>query len=336
MSTVPAAPAVDLDTLADLCAPWCLRVVVTLGVADALAGGAGRVDDLAAAAGCDAGALAEVLGHLVGLGVTECAPGGAFALTPAGRGLLEPGRRLFLDLSGIGGRMAGAWATLPAYVRTGQPAYADAFGLPFWQDLETHPALRASFDALMGGVGHGPADPELLADGWAGVRHLVDVGGGTGDMLCAVLRSHKGMRGTLVDLPQTAGEAARAIDAAGLSDRAQVVGQSFFDPLPAGGDAYLLRKVLNDWPDAEAVAILRRCAEAAGAGGRVLVAGGVSPDGALATLTPERVLVGGRDRPLAVFVRLAGEAGLAVVRSGHGGGGRFVVECRPVVRERGT
>src|SRR5262249_50287980 len=152
---------VDLGALCDLCTPWCIHVVATLRIADLIAAGTTDVDRLAAAAGCDADALHNVLGHLVGKGVFQETAAGRFALTDAAQGLLDPAQRLFLDLEGIGGRIAGAWGTLLTYVRTGAPAYHELFGLPFWEDLAAHPDLAASFDALMGPAGHGTPNPDF-------------------------------------------------------------------------------------------------------------------------------------------------------------------------------
>ena len=318
----------DLDALTDLCTPWCLHVVATLRVAEHVAAGVTEVDRLAAAAGCDAGALHHVLGWLVGKGVFEEPAPGRFALNDAARGLLDHGR--FLDLDGIGGRMAHAWGTLLTYVRTGASGYAEVFGLPFWEDLAAHPEVAASFDALMGPAGHGTPDADVpLSGGWEPVRTVVDVGGGTGAMLAEILRARPHVRGVLVDLPGTVARAAETFRAAGVADRVTTAGQSFFDPLPAGADVYLLKKVLNDWPDQETTAILRRCAEAARPGGRVVVLGGVTADDAPRRLAIEMVLVGGRSNTLAEFGTLAREAGLAVSATGRLPSGGLVVECRP-------
>jgi hypothetical protein len=254
---------IDLWALADLCTPWCLHVVATLGIAERIESGTDELGELAAEAGCDAEVLHAVMGHLVDRGVFAEPELGRFALNDAARGLLDPGLRLALDLGGIGGRMAHAWATLPDYVRTGRPGYESVFGRPFWEDLDAHPEVAASFDALIGPAGHGAPDPDLpLERGWDSVRTVVDVGGGTGAMLAETLRARPGVRGTLVELPRTVARSAEIFAAAGVADRVTTSAQSFFDPLPAGADLYLLRGVLNDWPDEEAVAILRRCAEA--------------------------------------------------------------------------
>jgi len=157
------------------------------------------------------------------------------------------------------------------------------------------------------------------------------VGGGTGTLLAEVLRTHPGVRGTLVDQPATVARAGRTFQDAGVADRVTMTAQSFFDPLPAGGDLYLLKSVLSDWPDAEAVAILARCAAAARPAGRVVLVNEVSPDGEGGP-APELlmlVLVGGRGRSLAEFRPLARQAGLEVVAAGRQQSGRFTVECAP-------
>ena len=143
-----AEPAVDLWTLSDLCTPWCIRVVATLHIAEHIASGVTDVAALAAATASDTDALHSVLSYLVARGVFIEEVPGRFALNDTARGLLNAG--LFLGLDGIGGRMTHVWSTLPAYVRTGKPGYADVFGAPFWDDLAAHPDVGADFDALMG------------------------------------------------------------------------------------------------------------------------------------------------------------------------------------------
>jgi 2,7-dihydroxy-5-methyl-1-naphthoate 7-O-methyltransferase len=316
----------DLDSLTDLQTPWCVHVVATLRIAEHLQAGVTAIDDLAEASGCHARALHNVLGHLVHKGVFLEPTPGEFALNDAARQLLDGSK--FLDLNGIGGRMAGAWSTLPTYVRTGRPGYHEVFGLPFWEDLAAHPDVAGSFDDLIGPGGHGTPDASFeVSGGWEQVRTVVDVGGGTGAMLAELLRTRPAVQGTLVDLPGTVARAGHTFEDARVADRATLAGQSFFDPLPPGADLYLVRHVLNDWPDEETVAILRRCAEAAGRDGRVVVMGGVSPDDAPRRLVIEMVLVGGVTNSLAEFRELAGRAGLEVVQAERQGR-EFVVECR--------
>lgn len=320
---------VNLNALSDLCTPWCEHVVATLRIAHHLAAGMDEINALAAAANCNADYLGQVLRHLIGKGVFEETAPGQFALNEAARELLDPGWQLGLNLDGFGGRMAYAWGTLLKAVRTGAPAYEELFGRHYWEDLDAHPEIAAEFDAIMGPAGHGVPDPEILLNGgWESVRTVVDVGGGTGALLAEILRAHPKIQGILVDFPKTVARAAQTFKAAGVADRVKTIGQSFFDPLPAGADLYVLSKVLNDWPDRETVAILKRCAEAARPAGRIVISGGVSPDDAPAGLSIETVLLGGKTNTLAEFRELVREAGLEVSAVGRLPSGRSVVECR--------
>jgi hypothetical protein len=328
---MPEQEAATLESLSDLRTPWLIHVVATLRIADHIAAGMDQIDALAAAAGCDRYALHRALTSLADKGVFEETSPGRFALNHLSRGLLDPQARIGLDLNGIGGRMAYAWGTLLNYVRTGKPAYHEVFGLPFWEDLDAHPEVAASFDALIGPTGHGTPNPEFqIIGGWDGVRSVVDVGGGTGALLAEILRMRPHLHGTLVDLPRTVASSAEIFRIAGVADRVMTVGQSFFDPLPAGADLYLLKGILNDWPDAEAMAILSRCAEAARPDGRVVALGGVTQDQARVGLVIEMALCGGKHRAVTEFRELAREAGLEVLAAERQPSGYFVTECRPI------
>jgi hypothetical protein len=306
----------------DLATPWALRVAVTLRIAERLEHGAMHIDRLAADTRCDPESLARVLRHLVQQGFFEEPAPGEFHLNDASHQLTSAEARFGLDLEGIGGRMSYVWSTLLEAVRSGRPHYDSVFEKPFWEDLDAHPTVAASFDALMG-PGHGPQDPAVLLDSdWSGVRTVVDVGGGTGSLLTAIVDAHPSVNGVLVDLPRTVARSE-------AHERITVVGQSFFEPLPSGGDLYLLKNLLADWPDADAERLLQRCAEAARPNGRVIVLGGVSPGTNAAPELLMLVLVGGKARSLDEFRSLAARAGLEVVKSGALPSGRFAVECRP-------
>ena len=148
-------------------------------------------------------------------------------------------------------------------------------------------------------------------------------------MLAAILTAHPIARGTLVELPRTIDRAAKLLAEANLTDRVTLVPGSFFDPLPADGDLYILKSVLNDWPDSEALAILRRCREVTSASSRVVVIGGVSNGPQAGALSIEGVLLGGRDRTLTEFQTIADRAEFQIARTGTQPSGRFVVELRP-------
>ena len=320
----------DLWALTDLCTPWCVHVVITLRVAEHLVEGRNELGALAEAAGADRDALQRVLRHLIEKGLFKEPRPGHFELNDGARALLGPEARVAFDLDGFGGRMAHAWGTLLQAVRTGKPAYREVFGRDYWDDLAAHPAIAAQFDELMGPAGHGVPDPEVLPSGdWENIRTVVDVGGGTGSLLVEILKKYKNTEGILVDLPSTVAKAGRVFAAAGVAERAGVAGQSFFDPLPAGGDLYILSRVLVDWPDKEALAILRRCAEAARkSSGRVVVftnsdRGEPAPPDLLML-----VLVGGKSRTIEELEAMGTEAGLVIRKIGRQASGRVLVEFR--------
>jgi len=143
---------VNLEQMLDLATPWCLRAAATLRIPRHIASGHREIGELAAVTGCDPDALHALLGYLVSKGVFREESPGRFACNRAAEQLAEAGR--FLDLEGIGGRMAHAWGTVLDYVRTGQPAYQKVFGRPFWEDLAAHPAIAATV------LYYGTGDPD--------------------------------------------------------------------------------------------------------------------------------------------------------------------------------
>ncbi len=326
-----------LAPLMDLVTPMALRVAVTLRLADLMpddgTGDATGIGDLAKRAGADPDALARMLRHLVQHGVFTEPRAGEFAVNQTAA-LLRSGQpaALWLDLDGFGGRMDLAFTALAHTVRTGEPAWEQVFGLPFWAYLDANPAISASFDATMA---LGGGDTTLADDyDWTTVRQVADVGGGTGSLIAEVLRRHPRLHGMLVDLPETAARAREYLAGLGLGDRCEVVGRSFFDPLPPGADVYMLNRVIHDWDDDSARAILRRCAEAAGSTGRVLVieshgTGGSDPAAFAEMNLRMLVLAGGRERTIDDYTALAASAGLHVTEVHRASKSHVIIECIP-------
>ncbi|MCM2423799.1 methyltransferase [Streptomyces sp. RKAG293] len=322
--------------LMDLITPMALRAAATLRLADLIADGSGQIDDLARRSETDPDALGRILRHLVRHGVfTESEPG-HFGLNDIAE-LLRSGHpaelRRGLDLDGFGGTMDLAFTGLLHTVRTGEPAWETVFGAPFWPYLAAHPQMGASFDANMSSSAALVTD-EAGGYDWSAVRHVTDVGGGTGALIAEVLEAHPGVRATLVDLPATAGRGREFLAARGLTDRCEVVGQSFFDPLPAGSDVYVLRRVVHDWDDTQARAILRRCVEAAGERGRVIVieghgTSGDDPEGFAEMDLRMLVFAGGRERSLDEYSALAASSGLHVASVHTTPLGHVILDCVP-------
>lgn len=319
----------------DLAFPWAIRAAATLRLADLIARGVTHLQELAAEAGGNADALKRLLRYLIKRKVfAEPAPG-VFALTDTARLLLEdhPQQlRTWFDQEGVGGRMDALWAGLLDAVRTGEAVYPHLHDHTFWEDMAANPALRTSFNTLMAVQASAGGDALVTNYNWAGVRHVIDIGGGTGKLLTSILKAHPSMRGTLLDEPATALLACETLLASGLADRCNVVAGSFFDPLPAGGDVYVLSYILHDWGDQEALMILRRCAEAAGPSGRVLIREGVIDRvGAQHFVTQQDLfmllLLGGRERTLEEFSELARASGMALKSARHLSSGQMVLEC---------
>ncbi|MER6579385.1 methyltransferase [Nonomuraea sp. NPDC001023] len=220
-----------------------------------------------------------------------------------------------MDIEGAFGRAELSCADLLHSVRTGQAAYPRRYGRTLWEDLAGDTALAASFQAFMA-VKSARLAPVLAArHPWAALEHVVDVGGGDATVLTELLIRHPGLRGTLGEQPAQAQIALARLADACLAHRACVTAGSCFDPLPPDADRYLLCDVLHNWDDAAATAILRRCAEAAGRRGSVLVVDGTSTSAQeFSTEMDLRMLTwfGGRERTTAQLAVLAAAARLTV------------------------
>ena len=321
------APVIDLVT------PLTVRAAASLRVADHLVDGPVALGELARRCAADPDALARMLRHLICHGVFAEPSPGLFALNEMAEFLRSDhpsGMRVSLDLDGFGGRMDLAFTGVLHTVRTGEPAWESVFGLPFWEYLAANPELGASFDAMMSSATEFVTDA-VSAHDWSTARHVVDVGGGRGVLLAAILATNPSLRGTLVDLPDTVDRGRQYLAEHGVGERTEVVGQSFFDPLPTGGDVYVVSSVLHDWNDESSLAILRRCAEAAGPGGRVLVLEQHSSDGDRSGFAEMDlrmlVLAGGRERTVEEYAALVTAAGLTVTQVATTPLGQVGIEC---------
>jgi hypothetical protein len=328
---------VGLRALADLASPMAIRVAATLRIADHVADGRDTAEKVAASTGSNTDAVDRLLRHLVEIGLFTRDDSGTYALTAAGEPLREDhpkSRRAWLDISGAVGRGDLAFVDLLHTVRTGKPAYAERYGVRFWDDLRSDSALSTSFDDLMGHHIELDNDEIALSYDWAKLGHVVDVGGGSGALLATLLEAHPGLRGTVVDQPGPVAGARRTFHERGVQQRGVAVEGDFFEPLPSGAGGYVLSAIIHDWDDEPAVAILRRCADAAGETGVVLVLENVGTDGESPnTVMDLRMLVctAGKERGLAELRALAARAGLAV-RAVHPVGDRPTVSIIELVR----
>ena len=297
-----------------------LHLAARLGLADRLAERPQSGAELAAATGADPALLTRALRGLVLSGVLAEEADGRFGLTETGAALRTdvPGS-LHGSLLARGSIYYGAAGSLVPAVLAGDTAFELAYGEPFFAHLEHEPAHAADFQAAMSGRAEREAAAIAAACDLRDARRLVDVGGGRGVVLEALLRANPGLRGLLLDRPPVAAEAGERLRAAGLGDRVTCAGGDMFDAVPADGDVYLLSRVLHDWDDERARAILRSCRAAMGPGTRLLVAEAILPervaDGPAAVRMDLFMLLlftGARERAAAEFAALLEATGFAL------------------------
>ena len=311
-----------------------VSTAAALGVADRLCDGPRSTAALAEVLGCDADALRPILRYCAGLGYLDSPHPDHWALT-------GPGQLLRSDRLGPLAAFAGSpeqwdpWSRLRDAVHGGPPAFARAIGQGLYPFLAGNPVAAARYDAAIDCFTEAEAAALCSKHDFAAYRTAVDVGGGRGRLLAAVLEHWPHLRGTLFDLPHVAA-AARATLQQRCGDRATAVGGDFFAAIPAA-DVLLVKHVLHNWADEDAMRLLRNCRDALAADGSVLVvetllAPDHRPDLA-ATLDLEmQVLTGGRERRRPELRRLFSAAGLSLVASTELVAGSWLLVGRPAAR----
>ncbi|MGP3632773.1 methyltransferase [Streptomyces sp. 24-1644] len=310
--------AAELWSMANLGTPMAVRVAATLRIADHIVAGTHTARELAEAVDAHEDALDRLLRYLTVRGLLERDGSGRYTLTPLGRPLCEDhpaGVRAWFDMEGAG-RGELSFVDLLHSVRTGKAAFPLRYGRSFWEDLAADPDRAESFNRLLGEDVATRAPAVVAGFDWASAGSVVDVGGGDGSLLTALLTAYPTLRGTVLDLPDAVQRAKESFAASGLDGRANAVPGSFFEPLPPGAGAYVLSLVLHDWDDQSCVAILRRCAQAAGTTGSVFVIESIGSAGDTPRTGMDlRMLCvyGAKERGVDAFSALAAEAGLRVV-----------------------
>ncbi|HWE91004.1 MAG TPA: methyltransferase [Pseudonocardiaceae bacterium] len=320
-----------LDTMHSAFLARALYVLAELGVADLLADGPRSGRELAEALAVEPVPLHQVLRAVASTGVLRTEPGDQtgpdqrFALTDGGQTLREGHRSGTRDLvlTMQGPVFWDCLRVLPERVATGRTGPEIAYGTTFFDYLGKDSLVAGRFHRMMVAT-HG-GEPAAVAAGydfsWA--TRIVDVGGGIGTLLLAVLDANPAIRGVVFDLPDVVSQARTHIAARGLAGRCEVVGGSFLDAVPTGGDAYLVSRILHDWDDETCVRILRTCGAALRtarpAGGRLLVVEKVLPDNDEPHLGKTLDLImlattSGRERTAEEYRRLLARAGLRIGR----------------------
>lgn len=316
---------------------WITQAVYAaaeLGLADLLADGSRSSTQLADATGTHAGSLHRLLRFLATLGVFEQVEPDGFALTPVGELLRAdvPGSVRSLAIF-RGEESYQAWGDLLHTVKTGEQAFARVIGAPVFEYLVEHPERAQIFNNAMS------ADSPVFAEistayDLSQFEVIVDVGGGNGTLLASVLSAHPQLRGVLFDRPQAI-EAAKDNPAVkAVADRCELVAGDFFASVPAGGDVYVISRVLHDWDDPDCLDILRQCRTAIPSHGKLLIVEPLLPDDARFSYVRGfdvnmLVMAGGRGRTEDEFRKLLNTVGFQFATSVPLVTGAHIIEAAP-------
>lgn len=305
-------------------AHWVSHVVYAaakLNLADHLAQGPRNAETLALTTATHAPSLHRLMRTLASLGILTEDAEQRFSLTALGEALKTgaPGSARAAILTVANPDWVQGFAQLPYSLQTGKSGFEKTFGMPIFDWLAQRPEDASLFSETMVGI-HGGEPPAVAAAyDFSGLKTLVDVGGAMGDLLTTLLARNPDSRGILFDLPHVVPDATAFIAARGLTDRVTIEAGSFFEKVPAGGDAYLLSHVIHDWSEEQCLAILNNCRDAMHADSRLLLIEMVLPPGD--TPHPGKMLdmmmlvgPGGQERTEQEYGALLSKAGLRLTR----------------------
>ena len=294
-------------------------VAAELGLADLLTAGPKDIDELAQAVDCQPSSLHRLMRALVSIGLFSEHENEVFKLTTTGALLRSGGQPSVRSWAIWWGRhLWPVWENLGYSVKTNQSARKMMNGREGYQHIEAAPAVAMMFNQAMAELTQIIAGEVLRVYDFAGTKHLVDVGGGYGGLLTAILTAHPAMHGTLFDLSHAIAEASTHVAKAGIAQRCSLVAGSFFDAAPGNGDVYLLKSILHNWNDESSIAILRNCRRAMPKEAKLVLVERVMParmtesgNSRAAARTDLNMLVGlgGRERTETEFVALLTASG---------------------------
>jgi precorrin-6B methylase 2 len=313
-----------------------VHVAAELRLADLLADGAKSSDELARMAGVHPRALYRVLRALAGLGVFAETSDGRFELTPLALPLQDGAPDSLRSLAIIWGTaLWPAYGELAHSVRTGAVAFEHVHGMGLFDYLQRHPAAGEIFNEAMTNFTRPHAAAVVAAYDFAGTSTLVDIGGGNGSLIAAILAAHPQMRGILFEQRDVLDRARGTLEREGVLSRCTLVEGDFFQAVPEGADAYILKDIIHDWEDERAVVILQHCRQAMRADGKLLLveravpAGNASAAGKLIDITMLSV-TGGCERTEREYRDLLARVGLKLTRVVPTASEMVVVEAVPV------
>lgn len=298
-----------------------IYVAAKLKIADLLKDGAKNSEELASLTNVDAASLYRVLRALSSIGIFSEGENKQFELTPMAEYLRSD---IPESLNAIAIMMGGEpwhwqpWGDILYSVKTGQPAFDHIFKMPVFPYLGQNPEAAAIFDACMTSFTTRDSIEIVNNYDFSSIRTLVDVGGGHGKLLAHILESTPNLQGILYDLPEVVAGASQHLDK--FTTRTRVVAGNFFESIPSGGDAYIMKHIIHDWDDERAIAILKNCHQVMPENGKLLVVEDVLPPankpsiGKLLDLEMLLMTSGGRERTETEFKELFAAVGFKLTR----------------------
>jgi len=298
-----------------------IYVAAKLGIADLLKDSPKSCDELATATGTNAPSLYRLLRALASLGVFAETQLNHFSLTPLAACLqsdVPDSIRAYVILRGE--EQYRAWGDLLHGVQTGGSSFEHIYGMNLFDYYAQNPESAKIFDESMTNLSVSQSATIAASYDFSSIQTLVDVAGGEGLLIASILKSNPTLKGVLFDRPHVIERAKRFLEAEGVLERCQLAAGNFFESVPEGGDAYILKYIIHDWDDERAIAILKQCHKVMPANGKILVAEQVIPPGnepfmgKLLDLNMLAVLPGGRERTEAEYRALFEKAGFKLTR----------------------
>jgi hypothetical protein len=310
-----------------------IHVAAKLGIADLLADGPRTSDDLASATACHAPSLYRLMRALSAIDIFHEEGDRVFSLAPLGEWLRSDNPESVAGWAAFVGEPYHwqAWGDVLHSVQTGESGFEHVHGTDPWTFRAQHPELSAGFDRAMTSISRQLMASVLAAYDFGRFATLVDIGGGNGALLAAILARYPAMRGVLFDQPHVIAGAAPLLQQAGVADRCELVEGSFFEAVPSGGDAYILKSIIHDWDDERSVEILKVCRRAMTDGAALLLVerelgpANAQPDTKFSDLNM-LAATGGRERSAEEYAALYAASGFRFVGVTPGDRGTSVFE----------
>jgi hypothetical protein len=329
------APAAMMEMIVATWTSQAITVAAQLGVADALANGPLPIDELAARVGADADALGRLLRALISKGIFRHRRDGRYELNSLAATLRSdaPISMSWAAQFYGSGEQRERWTLLVDSIRTGNTVVPALRGMGSFDYFAGQPELAELFNQTMTSVSELTDGPVVAGYDFSAYPTIVDVGGGHGPLLATILAGAPASRGVLYDLARVVESAPSLLREHKVADRVRIAEGSFFDSVPSGGDAYILKNIIHDWPDDKAVQILRNVRAAAGSQAAVLLVELVIPqhdrDFPGKWVDLEMLLnLGARERTADEYRALLSQAGLQMTRVVQTASPLSVVEAR--------